>query len=265
MGSGLLRGNHWGDNVKLKGYSSWPKGVSYPGDASGCLGVMLIMNGLMDWKSLVQHLHLFEIAKQRRSETINAYVTALLQLLRIHGLMEQASRICSGGFEHIDSFYSARPETQKWARCEALEAAIGYPGFGTHWKRYQGLRPLHCGLTVSAMALAAACCRCFDRSHLEEVMRFSRQIQGTVLSCKGKNNDGNCGWRFYSLSRAKPQFVDSGCPMDSHTAWTSVNMKRLDHHAHLQEATCTIHPGYPGSSGKLEQQTRLSGSLCFHL
>jgi hypothetical protein len=101
------------------------------------LGVMLIMNGLMDWKSLAQHLHLFEIAKQRRSETINAYVTALLQLLRIHGLMEQASRICSGGFEHIDSFYSARARDTKvgtmwgFGSCCWLSRALAHIGSGT--------------------------------------------------------------------------------------------------------------------------------------
>ena len=38
MASGTLRTNHRGDNVKLKGYSSWPKGVSYLEDAAGCLG-----------------------------------------------------------------------------------------------------------------------------------------------------------------------------------------------------------------------------------
>ena len=148
-------------------------------------------------------------------------MTALLQLLRIHGLMEQASRICSGGFEHIDSFYSARARDTKSGHDVRLwKLLLAIQGFGTHWKRYQGLRPLHCGLTVSAMALAAACCRCFDRSHLEEVMRmrFSRQIQGTVLSCKGRTMMATVAERFYSLSRAKPQFVDSGCPMDSHTA-----------------------------------------------
>ena len=95
---------------------------------------------MWNWKATLRGQKVFPIpgiAKQRRSETINAYVTALLQLLRIHGLMEQASRICSGGFEHIDSFYSARARDTKvgtmwgFGSCYWLSRALAHIGSDT--------------------------------------------------------------------------------------------------------------------------------------
>ena len=209
------------------------------------LGVMLIMNGLIGWKSLAQH--------QRRSETIRVDQSRSTHDsgLRCSESVGSASRI-EALSTLIASIQPGPHKSSHGGLWKLLLLVLQSPAFGTLELRYQGLRPLHCGLTVSAMALAA-CCRCFDRSHVEEVVRFSRQIQGTVLSCEGKSNDGNCGWRFYSLSRAKPQFVDSVLFVQwILTSWTSVNMKRLDHHAHSQTATCTVHTECPGRKGKLE-------------